>query len=283
VDLAFASTLNSLVYWGAIASSFLPCASLSACALATIGKRRERVNEGERRAQRALEAAGIDSIHDFLLEREDGSFVQIDHAALFRSGIAVIETKHWRGYFEYPHDGYSGPWLTTTDDGAKIPAFDASNPFTQNRSHCASVRALSGAAAVWNVVMFTHPNCVITMSRPTEQEEAELDDIGRISWYATESRPALWDVDDVSQIAAAMNNLPADPSVPAAWAALKAAARTDRAARSAHRTQVGAEEPGSGRWKASLIMLASGIAAGVIAAGFWAFQFGFDFSELLNL
>lgn len=276
--------IGEIAIYGAVGASFVPAISLVAASAAALLPRKRKEDPGEAAAAAAFDKASLIHLDDFLIERPDGTFVQIDHAIKFPGGIAVIETKNWKGHFEAPIDAFSGAWTTTTDDGIAVPAYDDSNPFIQNESHADAVRAILPGIPVWNVVLMAHPESMVTFAAAEGPDQeafwADIQNRGG-GMLPLEDFPGLWDVDDINGIAGAMNAVPAVAAIDQAWEKLKKTARQDKGARKKHRAQVGADEPAEvNRAGASFLLFVSGIACGAVAAVFWAFQTGALFPYL---
>lgn len=271
--------ISEIAYYGAVGASFVPAFSFLCASAAALLPKKRREDPGEAAASAAFDKASLIHLDDFYIERPDGSLVQIDHAIKFPGGIAVVETKNWKGHFQAPIDAFSGEWTMSTGEGFDISAYDGANPFVQNESHADAVRAVMPAGVpVWNVVLMTHPDSMVTFAAPEDPgEEAFWADIQQRGggMLPLEDFPGLWDIDDLGGIAGAMNSVPAVAKTEQAWEKLQKAARRDKAARKKHRTQVGADEPESpNRAGASFLLFLSGVACGALAAAFWAFQNG---------
>lgn len=272
--------IGQVAFYGVVIASFMPAVSFIGCAAATWLPKRSETNEGERLARAAFDTAEVERLDDFLLERPDGSLVQIDHAVKFPGGIMVVETKHWRGRFVAPIDAFGGPWYVEHDDDMLVPAFDGANPFLQNESHVDAVRDVTDERVpVWNVVLMSYDDGWVRFAEAeNDEEQAFADDIRERNGYILplDDFPGLWDLEDVPSLCSAMAARPAAPGVDKAWAALKAAARTDRRTRRRHESQVGSDDGASApsRLWASLLLLTSGLVCGAAALAFWGFQAG---------
>lgn len=265
---------------GAFAATLMPAAAFIGCSIATLLPRRAEANPGERLAQSAFDTTGLERLDDFLIERPDGSLVQIDHAVRFPGGILVVETKHWRGTYIAPIDAFGGPWYQEAEDDMLVPAHDGANPFVQNESHVDAVRtATGGRVPVWNVVLTTHEQCYARFADPEDEEEqARAAAIRERSGYTLplDDFPGLWDLEEVKGFSNAMANRPQAADIETAWALLKSVAKTDARTRRRHMAQVGGESSRGqpSRVAASLLLLAAGIGCAAAALAFWAFQAG---------
>ena len=189
----------------------------------------------ESRIRKRLERAGIQALHDVILPGNQGGLTQIDHLALMPWGIAVIETKYRAGRI------FGNAGETHWTQRIKRRTYKFQNPLHQNRMHLHAVRALAPAVTAEGLVVFTgdfeFPNGMPQGVVGESNLMPALERVGR--------------------------ELPDARTLQASWAAVAAAARTDRATRQQHlktlreRFGIDLREP----FAYGLLIIAAGLAA----------------------
>lgn len=90
-------------------------------------------------------------INDLMVTNASGNGTsQIDHVVVFRSGLAVIETKNWAG--RVYGKGPDRQWTMTMGKNK----YRKLNPIVQNKGHIKALqKAIGGIIPMYNIVVFT--------------------------------------------------------------------------------------------------------------------------------
>ena len=162
---------------------------------------------GEAKEGKALGRLFGEVLHDIIVPDGRGGLTQIDHVALTREGLLLVETKHYRGaVFGRERDAR---W--TQRLGGRSYRFQ--NPLRQNFLHVSALRSLGLGVPVQGLVLFTDD---ATFPKGLPKGVSRLRDLKR-DLGSLKS-------DDMTSLAHA-----------AAWERLAQSARTDSSARKAHR------------------------------------------------
>lgn len=109
---------------------------------------------GEMNIIRSINELGTSCLHDVILE-DDRGLTQIDHLIRMPWGIAVVETKNFRGVIVgKPHDQY---WTQVITSDSKKTTNSFYNPIKQNTRHELAVRHVVAdeAVVIRGFVVFT--------------------------------------------------------------------------------------------------------------------------------
>ena len=190
--------------WGWLIPFLLMLPGLSL--LRHLRRTRQRGQEGETQVGRALERLFPAVAHDVILPSGRSGLTQIDHIALTRKGLLVVETKHYRGLItgrvEDPR------WIQRIGR----QRHDFQNPLRQNDTHVRAVRALGLGVPVLERVVFTDA---------AQFPDGLPEGVSALATLADDLKP--WRGGRVSA------------ALKAAWSQFLSQTRQDRAARRAHR------------------------------------------------
>lgn len=275
--------VDQIIYWSVVLFTGFPALAFLACAFIGARSSNKPGGRGEKAFAQTLQAAGYETLDDFIVYSADGTPTQIDHAVKLPGGIAVVETKDWQGLFHYPKARLSGSWISLQDDDPG-PAFDGSNPFIQNEVHCRAVSEVAGDVPVWNIVAMMNDGCGFSEAPDELDVQVNGDPAGRRAarppangeWHLPNTEwPVAWEADELRQRFKDLSGRRAD-GIDEAWSRLTSEARTDRAARAEHAEHVlGGEDVDAKEKRMSVVVLVgAAIIYGLGATAFWAFQWG---------
>lgn len=193
---------------------WLPPIALGLWALKVLFLPSLRGAQGEKKVGGVLERLFGEVLHDIIIPDGRGGLTQLDHVALTRQGLLVVETKNYSGaIFGGERDA---KW--TQRLGGRSYRFQ--NPLRQNHLHLSAVRALQLTVPVSGLVVFTEDAAFPKGVPPGVTRLSELPrEVGHL-----------------------MGGTGIPPSYADAWERLKQSARTDKLARKEHLDSVRAKK-----------------------------------------
>ncbi|MBP5307672.1 MAG: NERD domain-containing protein, partial [Clostridia bacterium] len=105
---------------------------------------------------RSIADADFAMLNDIIVVT-DGKSHQIDHVAINRYGVFVIETNNYAGKI-YGSAG-AQKWRVYYDNGEQCEFY---NPVQQNLTHCNSVKNIIGNVPIYSVIVFVKNNIIKT-------------------------------------------------------------------------------------------------------------------------
>ena len=186
---------------------------------------------GEKRVARLLGKMGAEVRNDVLLPDGNGGLTQVDHLALGRSGIWVVETKNYGGSIF----GKPGDKRWTQKLGHQTNRFQ--NPLHQNFAHIKAVEAALPDTPVFGHVVFT--------------------DRARFPKGVPEGVTQTKDLVRALKAEIGAGDIP--PALRAKWEALGHRIRTGKEARKAHREGLQRKQGKSLRKPVALALLGAGV------------------------